>query len=338
MFGVFKKFLLASVCFAIPAASALSQEAKICNTEMGQVNNIGTTATAAPQAKLNAIVVAMQTEMNKTIEENPVPNYSDQEVMANFAIDIDWKNEDIILDVPQVAMRLQEWKFDVPQVTMKTQEWIFHTPSVRMVAKKVGQYPEFKCSGFKCSVYWTDIITHVPETFMEEQKVSLDIPEMKMDTTSIKLHIPEVKMGPQKVVVGIPHFTIREAQTEIKQAGAALSQRTAEIKAKYEPQIEQVKVEMQEAVNKLMTASMGQLYQCQMGENSSTYAQGNKSFEDAIQKVEAAGATYNKPEMKALQEQMQIQADQIRKSYEEQKVRFESEVLQPAVQEVAVTE
>ncbi|RWC32517.1 MAG: hypothetical protein EOS70_17630 [Mesorhizobium sp.] len=338
MSKVLKSNLYLTAACAVFVNSAYAQDAAICSAELARLQEAANTAIVEPQAQMQRLVSDMQAEMDKVREENPIPNYSDEEVMINFTVDVEWKRKDIILDIPQVTMKLQEWKFDVPQVTTRLQEIIFHTPSTRMVLKKTGEYPEFYCSGFKCTVRWSPILTKVPEVFMQEQRIKMDIPEFKIETTSIKLHIPEIKNGPQKFSLDIPEFTVREPRAEIKQAGAALTQRADEIKSKYEPQIKQIETAMQDAVTQATNTFTGELVECQMKANAAAFGEGAKSFDAAVEKAEEASVKLDKPEMQSLREQMSTQVEQIQNQFEQEKNRFEAEVLNPVVQKVVEAE
>jgi hypothetical protein len=97
--------------------------------------------------------------------------------IIDLDIDVKWATVTVALDLPEVTMTLQEWSLDLPQVTMKDQRIVFHTPSTRMVAKKIGQYPEFV--GFPPKIRWRDIITHMPEFFMQEHEMIMGIPEVR---------------------------------------------------------------------------------------------------------------------------------------------------------------
>jgi len=151
---------------------------------------------------------------------NNAPDPSAVEGFINVDFDVNWKNIEISLDLPEFTMNTQEWKLDVPQVSMRDKEIIFHTPSSRMTTKKVGQYPEFH--GFR--IVWKDILIDIPEFFMEEQRIVMGIPEFRVDTTSFKLDIPEVTMKTQKIIMGLPQFTLRSISGEIQIVAARAEQ------------------------------------------------------------------------------------------------------------------
>lgn len=77
---------------------------------------------------------------------------------------------------------LQTVVIDVPEVTMRLQQWIFHVPATGMRETRVGP-----------------IVMHVPQFWMQEQRVSLHVPEFKIGRQEIKLHVPEVTCGDPRI-------------------------------------------------------------------------------------------------------------------------------------------
>ena len=78
-----------------------------------------------------------------------------------------------------------------------------------MEVKKVGQYPETRCTDTwiklpfggktkgvpKCTVTWSDILTKVPVFWEEETSFVVKIPEFTWDTTEIVMHLPDIEMA-----------------------------------------------------------------------------------------------------------------------------------------------
>jgi hypothetical protein len=154
-------------------------------------------------------------------------------------VKVDWKNEEIIFDVPTITMRLTTLSFDLPEVFSERQTIIFHTPSVRMVDREVGRYPVFE--GFK--VKWKPIIISVPEHFMEEQKIIFDLPSVKMKRQEIKLDVPEFKMETVKWVLKLPQFTVinvKAETTKLKEAGEQLKSEGEILSSRMKSEIEAV--------------------------------------------------------------------------------------------------
>lgn len=152
---------------------------------------------------------------------------------------VDWKDEEIIFDLPSITMKTKDISLDIPEIRMDRQEIKFHTPSVRMVTKKVGQYPEF--DGW--TIRWKDILIDVPEVFMEEQRIVYDIPSITMKTQNWSFDIPEFTMERTRWVVSLPQFTvinISAKTTEIKEAGAALKSESEQVAARMKAEIDSV--------------------------------------------------------------------------------------------------
>lgn len=149
------------------------------------------------------------------------------EAVLGVDFDIEWKDNEIIFDLPSVTMRTQDISLDLPEVTMVDNTIVFETPSVRMVTKKVGQYPEIH--GW--TIEWKDILTEVPETFMQEQRIVFGLPSVTMRRQDWKIDIPEFRMEQQRWVVKLPSITIKNVRVETQKVEDAGKQLAAEGKA-----------------------------------------------------------------------------------------------------------
>ena len=149
----------------------------------------------------------------------------------------EWKEVSLHIPVPHFSIREQNFAFDVPSIAMKTNSIIFNVPAVKMVDKQIGIKPETKCGwetrttlGVKhkywaCKVYDTPIIITVPEPYMKEINIKVDIPEIKMVTQQIIMNLPSVTIEMKYVkfhsivLTGIDYDTsqdnIEDAETEI---------------------------------------------------------------------------------------------------------------------------
>lgn len=132
------------------------------------------------------------------------------DAVINIDFDISWEKTDIVLDIPSVKMKTCDISFDLPSVKMNRKDMSFDTPSVRMVNKKVGEYPCFK--GWKW--YSCDIITKVPEFFMERQDISMDIPEVIKERHEIKFDLPEFFMNRVYWSLHLPQFKVVNVKAE----------------------------------------------------------------------------------------------------------------------------
>ncbi len=221
--------------FGLQAANAEIHTCAAEKEKMNGASDIINESLAPHLAKMDEYKAQMKRETDE-LEEDVPERPNDAELTFNMKFDVDWKTEEIKLDLPQFTMNTQEWKFDVPQVTMKSQDWIFHTPSVRMVSKKIGETPHVTCDNAvipSCTVKWKGNYTDIPEPFMEEQRIVLDVPEFQVDTTAIKLDIPETTWDTTSIKFDIPHFTLQNTTAELKKEGEELEERGKEISTKY---------------------------------------------------------------------------------------------------------
>lgn len=198
-------------------------------------------------------------ELGKETPEGP-------ETKVGIDFDVKMVEKKLIFDVPSVTMRDQRMVFGVPQVTMKEQTAIFHTPSTRMVAKKIGQYPEIH--GW--TVKWSDIITHVPETFMQEQRIVWHVPEFKWDDTTIVLSVPEFRMERVEWILHLPEFKVKNVNVEVDRMNdeaKSLDERAHELK---------------QAQARDIAVATSNVYGCVRSQLVAEAEKGRKAFDGAI--------------------------------------------------------
>lgn len=194
------------------------------------------------QAKINEITERYKPEIERIQQEgealgDEARDPSTGEYVINVDFDLDWKEREIIFDLPTVTMRERKLALDLPRVEMKRQRIVFHTPSVRMENRVVGKYPVFR--GLK--VKWKDIITKVPVPFMEKQEIIFDIPEVRMERKDISLKIPEFGKNRQRWVLKLPEITLKNIKAETKklqERGQELQRRGEELGKRMESEIE----------------------------------------------------------------------------------------------------
>lgn len=119
---------------------------------------------------------------------------------------------EIIMDLPQVTMVNQEWRFDLPQVTIKDSDIIFSLPDFRMKRVKTGEYPEVECDNAlipSCTVRWKPTYTDIPEPYMKEHRIVIGIPEFSMREQKFIVGVPEIKMARQSMSFDVPTITIK---------------------------------------------------------------------------------------------------------------------------------
>jgi hypothetical protein len=165
----------------------------------------------------------------------------DSDDAKKFAVNLTWADTEIKFATPSVSVKDQRMIFGVPQVTMRTNNISFGTPSVRMNRVKTGQYPEFTCHdtwislpfGGKtkgvpaCATKWSNTYADIPESFMQEQHIRVDIPEFRFADTSIVMGIPEVFMQSQRIVVGVPQIKVSSVILDTKPLKDKADQLTA---------------------------------------------------------------------------------------------------------------
>ncbi|KFL45563.1 hypothetical protein IL54_0972 [Sphingobium sp. ba1] len=171
----------------------------------------------AQEAAINEITALFAKDQeNITSRSESIKNDAGKAEISG-TVDIKMVEQKLIFDIPTVVMKTKAMSLDLPQVTMNLRAMSWDEPVITMVAKKVGQYPEFRCSGGwipKCKVEWSDIIAHVPVTTMQRREIKMHIPETKMDRTDFKLDIPEIHSDRKEWFVKIPEVTLRNFVVE----------------------------------------------------------------------------------------------------------------------------
>ncbi len=191
-----------------------------------------------------------------------------REVGKLFIIDIEMRDVNFSLDVPQFSVERRDIKFDVPQVTMKNRDIIFHTPSVRMKRVKGPPIWKVKCTEPtwskpipKCTGWWDDTWIEIPEPFMQEQHIVLGIPEVRMDTTSLALDVPTSEMKRQDFSLKVPSVTVRSKVSEAKK----VESKAKELTKKYEKEGERLTQEVKELSKERLAPRMVAVFSCHRG-------------------------------------------------------------------------
>lgn len=188
------------------------------------------------------------------------------EAVIDIDFSVEWKDVDIIFDLPSVTMRTQEISLDIPEVTMVQNTIVFHTPSTRMVDRIVGKYPEW--DGW--ALRWRDIIISVPEPFMQEQRIVMDLPSVTMRQQEWKFDLPEFTMEQQRWKIGLPQFTIKKISVETQR----IAQEGKQLQAEGEALGARMKQEIEAAIG------FGKISAQQLG--ATTGREILQSFDDAI--------------------------------------------------------
>ncbi len=199
----------------------------------------------------------------ETAQAAPVPCAAEQAALKTRGIDLDvtWKDQTIIFDTPSVSMKENKMIMGLPEVVMHEQHWIYDLPATRMGVQKVGQYPEVTCGGFlglECTIKWSDILTSVPEFYMERHETILGIPEFAVRDQTIIMGLPEFFMERQKIILGLPQFTVKNVNVEIgnvkREASEFAQQANAETTA--------LSAAMQAEIKKTGSEKLHQVFQC----------------------------------------------------------------------------
>jgi hypothetical protein len=260
-------------------AIAINPGIRDCGVLEAQLGNVADQLTLDIQRQSDSKKTQLEQEMKKI--QDDMPNTSGVDAAIKLDIKVEWENTDILIPVIEFRVDWKEVKLDLPQVKMSNKEFIFHTPSVRMVNKKVGQYPEFRCRGFKCSVKWSDIITKVPETFMEEQRIVMGIPEFWVDTTSVR--IPELKIdfSQKKIVLGLPQIKV----TNIEAAADKVKNKSEQLSEKYKREFEELAESSQSLAKASVSTKVHELFECH---RSNLHAQKETTIKSIEAQIQAA--------------------------------------------------
>lgn len=194
------------------------------------------------QAKINEITSRYQPEIDRIQAEGAAlgedaENPGTVGAVIKIDFDMEWKEREIVFDLPSVTMRDRNLSLDLPKIEMKRQRIVFDTPSVRMENRVVGRYPEFR--GLR--IRWRDIIMKVPVPFMERQEIIFDIPEVRMERKNLTLKIPEFGKDRQRWLVKLPEFTLKNVTVEtekLRERGQELQRRGEDLAERMEAEIE----------------------------------------------------------------------------------------------------
>ncbi|KXJ05361.1 hypothetical protein AC249_AIPGENE13630 [Exaiptasia diaphana] len=205
--------LLVLTLMAAPSVAA--NEATACHGLQSDLSKAIQTLADRMQVRVDDLSADLKTRVDEIQDDMPDSDGIDGYVGIDF--DVEWKLQTIKLHLPEVVMKEQKWIYDLPSVTVRDKKMIFHTPATRMKPKKVGQYPEFH-GPFK--VKWKDIITHVPETYMQRQEIIMGVPEFRMEEQRTILHVPEFSMRLNEIKLHLPEFTVKDIKVESGKAKA----------------------------------------------------------------------------------------------------------------------
>lgn len=221
------------------------------------------------------------------------PNVDRTDTKFGFNFDVNWKDREIILDLPDVTMKDQEMILRLPEVTVKQQKWIWDRPAVRMVRKKTGQYPEFICRnvtnmfgipGIECYTKWSDLVADVPETYMERTETILGVPEFSFRDQRIVLGIPQFSMRRQTWILRLPEFVLKNVTVESEKLKKRADELQTKAKGELGSLIESHKVESE----KLIVTEMNGVFTCEQNDLLEKRAAALSEFQKSLSVIEVS--------------------------------------------------
>ena len=164
----------------------------------------------AIKAKYQPEIDAIQKDGEQLKNDVGDPNVIGATIGVDF--DVDWKDQEIIFDIPSVTMKRQEISLDIPEFIMEQQHVSFDVPETRMVDRVVGRYPEVH--GF--TIRWKDIIVSVPEVVMVRKDIFFGTPSVTMRRHDMSWDVPEFTMERIRLVIGLPQFIVKNVKGDIQ--------------------------------------------------------------------------------------------------------------------------
>lgn len=169
-------------------------------------------------------------EASKIKDDSPSPD--NVEGLINLDITVTGKDQEIILDLPQVTIKDQKLSMDLPQISMKRQEWSWDNPTLIVtdecragldeVVCENGSYRDDFGNTFPTVDCRTrrgpDICLPSPKMEMRREHVSLDAPEITWSTVEWVMGVPEFTMSKQKMIITVPEVTVKNIQVAVASA------------------------------------------------------------------------------------------------------------------------
>lgn len=197
-----------------------------CPTETAKLSETGQIIENQIQEIVNAIKNDVEADAKEINKDAP----SGEENKIGIDFKIDWVDKEFSLHVPTVTLEDQViGRLHLPEFKMEDKEIIFHTPSTRMVDKKVGEYPSIVCRGLSCKTVMKDIIISVPETFMQEHKISFGVPTVVMKEQDLIMGVPVFGTTLHTFILSMPKIEV----ITISQASENLKKKSDELNDKY---------------------------------------------------------------------------------------------------------
>ena len=205
-----------------------------------------------------------------------------------FVLEISNQEEVIALDIPQIDIVNQDWKFDLPAVIMRDNDIIFDIPTLVMKRVEGPKIPHVttrmvkECIGggwIGAGPFRTrapKICNDVPQVTVTWEQTYLDVPTYESKEHRIVIGVPQVEMREQKIVVGVPQISMQRQEVKfkipvitirfIKDAGKRAAAAAAEIAIEASTATSQIKIAMKERIKAEVIVPATQMFECYRNE------------------------------------------------------------------------
>jgi hypothetical protein len=248
---------------ALPMARPLnpSDVTSSCSAEQQGMEGAFAQVQLVMDSLVNSAAAREAEYMEQVVDTTPKPEKLENVGIIHVEFDVTWNMKSFDIPGIKVGSSTQDFIYNVPQVTMRQKNISFDTPATRWVDKKIGQKPETTCrwkigwvlgvktKKWECTTTWTDIITKVPETYMERKTISTDIPEVAMRPMRTSMSLPSVTVTSQRVLLRMPEFRIRWPDDVREEQEETAKQQASKFQAVVESASHQSQARLSEAVS-----------------------------------------------------------------------------------------
>lgn len=141
-----------------------------------------------------------------------------------FVLEISNQEEVIALDIPQVNVINQDWKFNLPAVIIRDNDIIFNIPTLVMKRVEGPKIPHSttrmvtKCrgGGRVLGVPVPKVCWDEPQITVTWEQTYLDMPTYESQEHRIVIGVPVVEMREQRIVVGVPQISMQRQEIKFK--------------------------------------------------------------------------------------------------------------------------
>jgi hypothetical protein len=213
-----------------------------------------------------------------------------------FKIDVSSHLQTIKLDLPTVTMRDHDIILNLPEVTLKQQTWKYTVPQTKMGLQCIPGPPETVCHMetknfglFKtdvpvCSLRPGKICTNVPEVWMAPTETVIGVPEVAMRQQKITMGIPEFKMETQEIKFTVPDFTLRNIEVDMQKT----KKESDDLNASAQASANELASGMKTEIAKASSDGTAEIVDCQKTSLNGQRAQALNDIDKNISVVQAA--------------------------------------------------